>query len=84
MSALFLLIFLRNPCVSSTFHVIFDELNLIGLGASREQLLRMFFLKGLWPDISFHVTATLPGATYNEAYRLATNYESGKKIFQHA
>ncbi|MCP3666126.1 MAG: hypothetical protein GY696_27105 [Gammaproteobacteria bacterium] len=49
----------------------------------RQELMRQHFLRGLLPEIALHVCQTAPGSSYAQAYRLAQNFESGRKILQH-
>ncbi len=49
----------------------------------RKEILRSHFIRGLHPDMFFHVTSSRPGATYEEAFQLAQNYQIGKKLLQH-
>lgn len=48
------------------------------------ELQRTYFIRGLRPDLFFHVMSTQPEASYDQAYQLARNYDTAKKLLWHA
>ncbi len=53
-------------------------------GDARQDLLRTHFVRGLKPDLLFHVLTVKPGASYIESYQLAQNFETGKQLIRQA